>query len=212
MKTWFLIPFDCFKGREFFNKLILCTSLLALSGCLTTGKSKPLAPSPPSVTSRSLSAQQSDIAYQPHYFSAPLQVALLQVETSPIIDKGVDADIVQLLPLKGARDAVSSLDKCRMKDRFDRKAVLAYEWGRSRLALDVGGVNLNGGSDKDFRLEYKIKLQPEKTRKQRCRYSSSWQGLIGSGYNELFLRQENTVWGEVKEVKTAVTQYIDRIF
>lgn len=211
MKTWFLIPFDCFKGREFFNKLILCTSLLALSGCLTTGKSKPLAPLPPSVASRSLSAQQSDLAYQPHYFSAPLQIALLQVESSPIIDKGVDADLVRLLPLKGKQDVVSSL-KCRMKDRFDRKAVLAYEWGRSRLALDVDGVNLSGGSEKAFRLEYKIKFQPEKTRKQRCRYSSSWQGLIGSGYNELFLRQENTVWSEVKDVKTSVTQYIDRIF
>lgn len=215
VKTWFLIPFDYFKGREFFNKLILCTSLLALSGCLTTGKSKPLAPSPPSVTSSPLSAQQSDLAYQPHYFSAPLQMALLQVESSPIIDnssiQGAGADLVQL-PLKGKPDVVSSLDKCRIKDRFDRDAALAYEWGRSRLALDVDGVNLSGGSERAFRLEYKMKFQPEKTKKQRCRYSSSWQGLIGSGYNELFVRQEDTVWGEIKDVKDSAVQYIGRVF
>ena len=215
-KTWFLIPFTYSKGQEFLSKLFLCTSLLALSGCLTTGKSEPLAPLPPSVTSSSLSAQQSHIAYQPHYFAAPLQMALLEIDTAPIIEN----DLIQqpavnaehALPMKGKPDVVSSLKKCRLKDRFDRKAVLAYEWGRSRLAVDVDGVNLSGGSERSVRLEYKMRLHPEKTRKQRCRYTSSWQGLIGSGYNEFFVRKEDTVWGELKDAKKDALHYVSKIF
>ncbi|PCK00448.1 MAG: hypothetical protein COA45_01325 [Zetaproteobacteria bacterium] len=212
VKTWFLIPSDCFKGQESFNKLILSISLLALSGCVTTGKSEPLAPSPPSVASSSFSAQQSHIPYQPHYFSAPMQVALLRVDTAPITESslGVPPEInAEYLPLKGAS---SSSSKCGIKDRFDRKAILAYEWGRSRLALDVDGLNLSGGSERAIRLEYKMRFQPEKTKKQRCRYSSSWQGLIGSGYHELFVREEDTVWEEAKDVKRSVMQYVNRVF
>lgn len=211
VKTWFLIPFDYCKGQEFLSKLILCTSLLALSGCLTTGKSKPLAPSPPSVTSASLSEQQSNLAYQPHYFSAPLRMALLKAEKSPVIQEHLNSGVVPL-SLKGNRGATSSSKKCGIRDRFDRKAVLAYEWGRNRMALDVDGINLGSGSKRSLRLEYKINLHPEKTRKQRCRYSSSWQGLIGSGYNEFFIRKDDTVWGELKDIKKQTMHYVDSMF
>jgi|GEM_PF-1827532 len=82
---------------------------------------------------------------------------------------------------------------CNIKDRFDRKAVLAYEWGRhtrSRLGLDVDGVGF--GSDfEGVKLQYTLRLQSEKPRKMACRYKSEWQGMIGSGYNEMFLRPEH---------------------
>lgn len=215
-KTWFLIPFYFFKGQEFFNKLVVCTSLLALSGCVTTGKSEPLAPSPPLVTSSSYLIDQSQLSYQPHYFAAPLQVALLEADTLPIIEDTLISQQhiggEQALPVNGELGALSLSKKCRMKDRFDRKAVLAYEWGRSRVALDVDGINLGGGGAQAVRIEYKIRFQPEKPKIQRCRYSSSWQGLIGSGYHEFFVREEDTVWGEIKEMKANALDYLDGVF
>lgn len=215
VKTWFLIPFEYSKGQEFFNKLVFCISILALSGCVTTGKSKPLAPLPPKVLSSSLSKQPSHVPYQPHYFSAPMQTDLLSIDNAPItdniLDKNVQGNAVSL-PSNASAGVFVSPNKCSLNDRFDRKAVVAYEWGRSRLSLDVDGVNFGGGDERAVHLQYKIRLQPEKTKKQRCRYSSSWQGLVGSGYNELFVRKEDTVWAEIRDVKKSASQYMDNFF
>ncbi|MGH1377488.1 MAG: hypothetical protein ACRBB3_01580 [Alphaproteobacteria bacterium] len=209
--TWFLIPFEYLKGQEFFNKLVVSLSILALSGCVTTDKSEPLAPSPPKVLSNSLSDHSSHVSYQPHYFSAPMQTDLLSVDVSPIVDE-ISQEKGIYLPSNESEDAILLSSKCSLNDRFDRKAVVAYEWGRSRLSLDVDGVGLGGGDDRGVRVQYKIRLQPEKTKKQRCRYSSSWQGLVGSGYNEFFIRKENTVWSEISDVKNSARQYIDKFF
>lgn len=215
VNTWFLIPIEFFNGQEFFNKLVFCISILALSGCVTTGKSKPLAPKPPLVLSNSLSTQSSHIQYKPHYFSAPMQTDLLNIDTSPIMgnylnqDDQVNGGHLPSIALNGGVDVPS---ECSLHDRFDRKAVVAYEWGRSRLSLDVDGVSLGGGGERGVHLKYKIRFQPEKTKKQRCRYSSPWQGLVGSGYNELFVRKEDTVWAEIRDVKRSAAQYMDNFF
>lgn len=116
--------------------------------------------------------------------------------------------------IDGAQMAVHSMDdarpvtKCRTKDRFDRAALLAYEWDRSRLSFDVDGVNMSG-DNAGFLVEYKLRFQPEKTKKQRCRYDSQWQGLLGSGYNELMLREDDRVHERVRSRAADIFRQID---
>lgn len=102
--------------------------------------------------------------------------------------------------------------KCRINDRFDRKALVAYHWDRNRLALDVDGINLGGSGNKGVRLEYRLRLQPGKTRKEKCLYESNWQGLIGSGYHELFVRENDTVWQELRRMRRDVMHRLDDNF
>ena len=80
------------------------------------------------------------------------------------------------------------------------------------MSVDVDGVSFGGSGERAMRVEYKLRLQPEKTKKQKCRYSSQWQGLVGSGYNELIVRESDTVWDEVKNLRREVTQYVENVF
>ena len=104
---------------------------------------------------------------------------------------------------------------CRLKDRFDRKALIAYEWSRNRLALDMdgGGIGLAGVKKvQGVHVDYTLHFQPEKTKAQRCRYHSSWQGMIGSGYNELFVRDKDTVWQQLRAMRKDAERFIDDRF
>jgi hypothetical protein len=91
---------------------------------------------------------------------------------------------------------------CSIKDRFDRKAVLAYNFDdkQSRLAL-----HLNADADwgevevEKVMVKYTYKLQPIPHRKDACKYPSGFQGIIGSGYNEFFRREKNTVWDQLRD-------------
>lgn len=81
---------------------------------------------------------------------------------------------------------------CTMRQRLDRDNDLAYQWGddqRHRLSFDVEGLDLSpfGGSleIENVRLEYKIRLQKFKEKRERCRGGNNWQGLVGSGYREI---------------------------
>ncbi len=172
-----------------------------MSGCKTTENYSLLAPAPPSVNSYSFVQNfrsTETVVYQ--------EISLLtpELQAEPLV-----MDNAQVLAVEGDNDIVNSLSGCRIKDRFDRKALIAYEWGRSRVSVDVDGINLSGGGDRGVFLAYKLRLQPEKTKAQRCRYNSNWQGLIGSGYHELVLREENTVWSEIKEIKAEVLSRFD---
>lgn len=183
---------------------ILSVSLLTLSGCVTSEKSVALAPNPPE-----------------HRFLQPETSASL--DPSQIYDNSLETPVVH-----AAADAATSLTYappeavavslspekigggCSIQDRFDRKALIAYEWDRSRLSMDVDGIG--GGKLDEVRLEYKIRLQPEKPKKLKCRYPSKWQGLVGSGYNELVERKDDTVFEEVRELKKKANPYLERFF
>jgi hypothetical protein len=102
--------------------------------------------------------------------------------------------------------------RCRLKDRFDRKAVLAYRWGRNRLALDVDGVNIASTDIEGVKLEYKLRMHPEKSWREKCLYASGWQGLIGSGYNELIARENDTVYKELRKIRIDVQNKIEGFF
>lgn len=214
MKARFFIPSNFYKGQKCFLNTVLSLSLLTLSGCSTTVKSAPLAPTPPDV-SIVLFSQDNYISYQPHFFAPPRVGVEVTMDSEDRFFENSDLTIddTNALAVNGGGSPVqASLKGCRFQDRFDRKAVLAYEWNRSRLSLDVKGVNLESGSDKAFRVEYKIRFSPEKTKKQRCRYSSSWQGLFGSGYNEFIGREDAVAWGELMTMKDEVLQYINSSF
>ena len=197
------------KSTKEFSKSLFCLfSLLTLSGCMTSGTSLPLAPSPPD-RSHSISYTDSskdghvsqeggvDVAFLPDYSESVSSITSIRVA-----EMDVSANLSE-----------NNSYKCRMKDRFDRKAVLAYEWDRSRLSMDVDGVNMSDmGSDMAIRIEYKLRIHPEKPKKAKCRAGAKWQGLIGTGYHELFVREEDTVWGKVRDIRKNPLKHISRIF
>lgn len=102
--------------------------------------------------------------------------------------------------------------KCRIQDRIDRSALIAYQWDNSRVGLDVDGLNMTGGGLEGVMVEYKMRLQPYKTRKEKCRYESGWQGMVGSGYNEMFMREENTIWNQMDEIVNDAEDALDKLF
>lgn len=209
MNTLCIAPFYLVKGQERLYRLFLVTVLssLTLPGCVTSDTSAPLAPKPPEINITSI----EDPRVQPHYFADA-------VVADPVVTVGVQADDVGfekrtdvVIPTTDQGIAVTE-DKCRIQDRFDRKAVLAYEWGYERLGLDVDGIGLDSSSESGVRIEYTMNLQRKKNNKQKCRYSSKWQGLIGSGYNEMFVRQDDTVWEDIKDMRKDVSDYVDGRF
>ena len=128
-----------------------------------------------------------------------------------ILRAAVDAEIMQMNEQGfNKKPDDNKLKLCGFKDRFDRKAILAYEWERSRLALDVDGLSFGGSDDQAIKIQYTLRLQPEKSKEQRCRFNSPWQGLIGSGYNELFVREQDTVYEELREMRAKLKNYIDQ--
>ncbi len=202
------------KGRTYLFGLILCFKASCLSGCVTSDVSKPLAPQPPetsfivsdySVDDASVASSQE--LYQEDMPVMPGQYAIASVDQEVV---GTVPDAVPDTVI--AVEDQSSFSRCKLNKRFDRDALLAYEWDRSRLSIDVDGVNMSGGGERGVYLQYKIRLQPEKDKKHKCRYASQWQGMIGSGYNELVLRKENTVWLELRNVQKDVKQYIKDVF
>lgn len=192
------------KGQEFFYSLSFVFSLLILPGCVTSQSTASLAPQPPSAQHDFI---ESDVPlYAAHYF-APQESSYAVLADEGTVPQQSEAFDVAV----SVKDNSEPEKRCRIKDRFDREALIAYEWDRSRFALDVDGIG--GGSDgSGARIEYKIRLQPEKTDKQKCRYSSKWQGLLGSGYNELVLRKEDTVMQEIRVKRNESLEFISSLF
>ncbi|MDB2682890.1 hypothetical protein N9Z27_01390 [Alphaproteobacteria bacterium] len=107
--------------------------------------------------------------------------------------------------IKASLDAQTLPAHCKPKHRFDRKALIAYEWGDSRLAFDVDGLNMTSTNIEAATIKYRYRFSPDpkrpyKTKREKCRYQSGWQGMLGSGYNEFFLREEDTVYKDVHKL------------
>ncbi len=215
VKEFYFTPFVYFKGQESFYKLsIYIFIILTLSGCIASNQSEPLALKPPAVSAQY--TKQS--SFKSVYLADPLLGGTHDIVSSfnGLDDGSIESSEVAPNVSNGIKTALinsgnKKTKKCRIKDRFDRKAVLAYEWGYKRIALDVDGINLGGGS-KGIKLEYKMNLQRKKNRAQKCRYKSNWQGLIGSGYHEFFVKENDTIWGELRSIKNKVTSYMDETF
>jgi hypothetical protein len=115
--------------------------------------------------------------------------------------------------------AAGKKNNCRLKDRFDRKMLIAYNFSdqKSRLGLkmDVDGFSLSDAGNFDvqeIRVNYRYRFQPIKKRKERCLFQSPWQGIIGSGYNEFYLREEDTVLDQIDDEIDDIEDKIEQIF
>lgn len=113
----------------------------------------------------------------------------------------------EIAPRKSSLNSDKVPAGCSIKDRFDRTETIAYQWGQNRIGFThFGGINPDGGY-----LRYRLKFQPQQTSKERCRYKSSWQGLAGSAYNELYLRENNTVWDDLKVLRLDAESRLDTL-
>lgn len=212
--------------KEFLKYSFLCASTLSISGCITSDPSAPLAPSPEKV----FSTHNNDFAIAKNTgadgHGDDKEIVAQNIHLSPMLQNLMVQGLVHngsVMASDGGEGQSASLKssggssyKCRWKDRLDRKAVLAYEWDRSRLSMDVDGVNLSGDGEYGMRVAYRLRFQPEKPPKERCRYKAAWQGMIGTGYHEFFVREEDTVWQaikqDVRDAKKKVTNVTGRIF
>jgi hypothetical protein len=98
-----------------------------------------------------------------------------------------------------------AMQGCSIRDRFDRKATLAYNFSdeQSELAfnLNARGPTFDNPTRMEFRgaeIRFTYKMQKYKTPKERCLYASPFQGLIGSVYNEFSQRKHDTVIQELR--------------
>lgn len=201
-------PIVLYAGSLYAKVFLLFCVVVGLSGCATSQNSLRLAPSPPEVRFSTLYSDQRSEEDERHLIDPKNDDKKFSARDVLITASGLKIDPRQ--PAEAAYEKKEPEGRaCGVKDRFDREAVLAYEWDRQRLALDVDGVELGGDGDFAFRLEWKLRLQPEKTKKQKCRYNSAWQGLIGSGYNELFIREEDTVYEEFRDMRKKMQRYLE---
>lgn len=195
--------------------ILIFLGLPVLCGCVTTHASAPLVAPPPQVADRPDQAYDGTLMTAvffaesaPHYVHNYAPQAPVQ-EQGAAMPLGATArpELAGLPPGLGyerervALSANAAEPDCSIGDRFDRGQVLAYEWDRSRLGLDVDGINMDSDGEQAVRVSYTLRLQPEKTEDQRCRYPSAWQGLAGSAYNELVKRDQNTVWDQIKQAR-----------
>lgn len=187
-------------GRSF----VILISLPCLSACVTTKASAPLVGPPPLVSATAYEAQGA-VPVSAAYFAEQPQVYDLAAQSGFEGSPALQAAALQGLDAPGAKiprfEEAKPVKTCSLGDRFDRGEVIAYEWDRSRLGVDVDGLNMGGGSEDAVKLQYTLRLQHERSSAQACRYPSAWQGIAGSVYNELFLREEDTVWQELRAMR-----------
>ncbi len=218
VNKWFFTPFllkNKRKDKKYrFNLLFLSIYLIILSGCITTEKTNylALAPLPPEMD---VSLQK--IKKQPQKYFAPIKETkiphLLNTKNKKTKNNIIsiaktattyfgDINTAKINTIENSFDKTKKGKKinCSIKDRFDRKSILAYEWGRNKISIDIDGINLKNSGNKAILFEYKLHIHPEKTKKELCRSSSKWQGIIGSSYNELFIRKDDTIWMQLNNI------------
>jgi len=102
---------------------------------------------------------------------------------------------------------------CRITDRFDRKLLLSYEQdgGNTKYGFDIDGLLSTSGKKRNIVFSYKKKLNASAIKKKPCRFNSNLQGLLGSVYNEVFLRKNDTVWGDIKDLRNEIEQNINML-
>ncbi len=183
---------------------VILLSLPCLSACMTTKGSAPLVGPPPVVSSTGYE-EQGAVPVAAAYFAEQPPIYDLAAQSGPEGGPALKAAALQGLNAPGAElarfEESKPVKSCSLGDRFDRGEVIAYEWDRNRLGFDVDGLNMGGGDESAVKLQYTLRLQHEQSSEQACRYASAWQGIAGSVYNELFLREEDTVWQELRAMR-----------
>ncbi|MEZ5918860.1 MAG: hypothetical protein R3D66_02735 [Alphaproteobacteria bacterium] len=198
-------PEKSLQGRQHVVWFLLLFSVLIVTGCSNLKAGSGPAPAPPSFTLKAERDPITKVAIQniPSAQNEPVTLASANIPAAPST----------LLPANEIILSAKSQNtgQCRIKDRFDRDEVLAYTWGDNRLGMDVDGLSLSNFEMEQVKLQYRLKLQSYKSQKERCRYPSQWQGLVGTGYNELFVRETDTVWQELKALQNDVEDRWDSL-
>ena len=184
----------CHKQNKFLKLSSLASSLLVVmlsTACSETTRSASLAPRPP-MSYPVLIQNSQDPVHNADALSA--------IETA----SGFSAQRTSgaALPVRDAQPK-----GCRIQDRFDRRYALAYQWGqngRNQVGMDVDGVGFDRVGFDGLKIEYTLHFQAPEKKKRRCRYQSSWQGLVGTSYNEVFKREHDTVWGDLRRLEDDV--------
>lgn len=175
--------------------LAMTMLMFAMTGCASHRFS--VAPAPDFSDRRAYGLPQSGVAV---YAEADLDAI------APAAFEGIAANDRRNDGRSSAFEGAAYQSGCSIGDRFDNDMTLAYDFddGQSRLGLDVDidglGISDIGNVEvTQIRVEFRYRFQPERPRKERCRYPSAFQGLVGSAYNEMFRREENTVWNELED-------------
>jgi len=100
------------------------------------------------------------------------------------------------------------IKSCRIKDKFDTDALIAYQMEEGRLSLDVDGIGYDSQKVNKVYLNYTVSLQPELEKKDHCRYASNYQGILGSVYSEIVVHQGQNLSEEVEHLKAEVGQVV----
>jgi hypothetical protein len=186
----------CFTVYDCQRIFVISSAFVAL--CLSSG-----------CTSSSGAIASNELAQPPRYDISAVEVDDMSVLTARETHLEFAGKVEPYVPQDhvftknvGYKSKDVRKSSCRVNDRFDRKELVAYEWGQNRMGFDVDGLGLTGGSVENVQFSYRLRLQDYKTKKERCRYASSWQGLLGSGYNELVAREDgDTVWRELEAME-----------
>ena len=180
----------CFTAYDYQRIFVLSSAFLAL--CLSSG-----------CTSSSEASARNELVHPPRYDISAVEIDgssdLMALEPPISSFQEVDPFVQRERIAFEAKGAAKK--SCHVKDRFDRKELVAYEWGQNRMGFDVDGLGVTGGSVENVQFSYRLRLQDYKTKKERCRHNSSWQGLLGSSYNELVVRDDGRVWNELEAME-----------
>lgn len=193
-------PQKSLQGRQHRVLFLLLLSALIVTGCSNLKAGSGPAPAPPSFTPKAERDPITKIATQD--MPAPANEPIALTAAGRLSGPEYKATL-------SARSQNAA--RCSIKDRFDRDEVLAYTWGDNRLGMDVDGLSFSNFEMEQVKLQYSLKLQPYKSRKERCRYPSQWQGLVGTGYNEMFVRETDTVWQELEALQDDVEDRWDSL-
>lgn len=174
---------------------VLTTALFLVSGCATDSRHHALAPPPPAFNPADAALAMT----RPAQMNDMTPASMEGLAAAPFADSTTlsDAEISAAL---GARRKAFVSD-CSIGDRFDRDTTLAYNFkdGQSRLGLDIDGLSYDSLEIEAVKLEFRYRFSSGKTKKEKCRYESGFQGLVGSSYNEFVRREHNTIWNDIED-------------
>lgn len=175
--------------------VVLAIVLFLVSGCATDSPYYTLAPPPPAFDPSGAHAMQ----IQPVQLNSIAPASMEGMAATPVADSTTLSDVEIGSALAARRKGFVS--DCSIGDRFDRDMTLAYNFrdGQSRLGLDVDGLSYDSLKVEAVKLEFRYRFSPGKTKKEKCRYESGFQGLVGSAYNEFVRREHNTIWNDIED-------------
>jgi len=174
---------------------VLAITLFMVSGCATDSRRYALAPPPPAFNPANAALAMT----RPADLNDITPASMEGFTAAPIADSTTLSDAEISAAMAARRKAFVS--ECSIGDRFDRDLTLAYNFsdGQTRLGLDIDGLSYDSLNIEAVKLEFRYRFSAGKAKKEKCRYESGFQGLVGSAYNEFVRREHNTIWNDIED-------------